>query len=87
MADRQVTHSRKDKDGDITALCNPGEWWSPRLKHDAIDDIENHRHTYFVKVPNANRADIHVVPGPSGKYLRTDSDRTSRNNLDDLPDC
>jgi len=30
MADRQVTQSRKDSDGDILALCNPGEYWSPR---------------------------------------------------------
>jgi len=31
--------------------------------------------------------DIHVVRGPNGKYLRTDPDRTSRNNLEDLLDC
>ena len=32
MSDRRVTHTGKDKDGDITARCNPGEIWSPRLK-------------------------------------------------------
>lgn len=87
MADRQVTQSRKDSDGDITALCNPDSYWSPRLKRDAINDIESRLHTYFVLWPGSQRTEIHVVDGPTGKYLRTDRDSTSRNNLDDLPDC
>lgn len=33
------------------------------------------------------RTPIRVVNGPTGKYLRTDKDSTSKNNLDDLPDC
>lgn len=87
MARREVTRSRKDSDGDITALCKTGEAWSPRNKRDAIDDIETERHSYFVDVTGVGEVDIHVVNGPNGKYLRTDPDRTSRNNLDDLPDC
>lgn len=87
MADREVTASRKDKDGDILALCNSGSYWSPRMKRDAIDDIESGSHTYYVDVSGTGRVDIHVVNGPNGKYLRTDPDRSSRNNLDDLPDC
>ena len=86
MADRRVSRSRKDRDGDITALCNPGDHWSPRLKAGAITDIESGAHTYHVLV-GGRRVGIHVVNGPSGKYLRTDPDTTSRNNLDDLPDC
>ena len=86
MADRRVTHTRKDKDGDITALGNPGELWSPRLKVDAIRDIESKLHTYYVQWPE-KRTEIRVVNGPTGKYLRTDRDNTTRNNLDDLPDC
>ncbi|WP_316303469.1 hypothetical protein [Clavibacter michiganensis] len=27
------------------------------------------------------------MPDPKGKYLRTDSDNTTRNNLRDLPDA
>lgn len=87
MADREVTRTRKDSDGDILALCNPGESWSPREKWDAIRDIENHIHRYFVPWPGGSRTEIHVVSGSSGKYLRTDRDQTSRNNLDDLADC
>lgn len=87
MADRQVTRTGKDGDGDITSLCNPGQAWSPRRKRDAIDDIETGSHTYYVRWSDGKRTDIHVVDGPTGKYLRTDRDSTSRNNLDDLPDC
>lgn len=87
MADRDVKQTRKDKDGDITALCNPGYSWSPRSKRDAIHDIENRIHRYFVPWADGQRTEIKVVKGPTGKYLRTDRDSTSRNNLDDLPDC
>ena len=87
MADRKVTHTGKDKDGDITMLCNQGMYWSPRLKVDAIRDIENNYHAYYVQWKD-KRTGIHVVNDPKkGKYLRTDSDSTSKNNLDDLPNC
>ncbi len=87
MADRAVTTSRKDSDGDITAIGNPNESWSPRLKWDAIRDIENGVHTYYVPWKIPGRTEIRVVHGATGKYLRTDRDSTSKNNLDDLPDC
>lgn len=86
MADRPVRKTRKDKDGDILALCNDGSIWSPRLKADAIQDIETKTHTYHVPW-TTGRTEIRVVNGPNGKYLRTDRDDTARNNLDDLPDC
>ena len=87
MTDREVKQTKKDKDGDILALCNPGNYWSPRQKHDAINDIENNVHTYYVMWPGNKRTEIRVVNGSTGKYLRTDKDTTSKNNLDDLPDC
>lgn len=87
MADRQVTRSGKDKDGDITKLCNSNEWWSPRMKNDAISDIENRTHSYYTTTPGGKRANIIVVKAGSGKYLRTDQDTTTTNNLDNLPDC
>jgi hypothetical protein len=86
MAEREVKQTGKDKDGDITALCNSGELWSPEKKDDAINDIENNIHKYYVFSFGA-RTYIHVVDGPNGKYLRTDPDSTTSNNLDDLPDC
>lgn len=87
MADRQVTGTGKDRYGDITQLCNPGAAWSPRSKSDAIDDIENNRHTYYVRWFDGLRTEVGVVSGANGKYLRTDRDNTTKNNLGDLPDC
>ena len=86
MADRRVTRSGKDSGGDITALCNPGEPWSPRTKTGAISDIESGARTYYV-LSGGNRVNVHVVRGSTGKHLRTSPDRTAHNNLDDLPDC
>lgn len=86
MADRRVTRSRKDGAGNITALCNPAEVWSPRASSLVIEDIEDERHTYYVNEAGW-RADVRVVNGPNGKYLRTDADAQSANNLDNLPDC
>ena len=86
MAERKVTQSGKDRDGDITSLCNPGEPWSPRYKQSAISDIESGTHQYFT-LSNGVKTYVKVVQGPRGKYLRTDSDSTPRNNLDDLPNC
>lgn len=86
MADRAVRRTGKNAQGDITSLCDDGAAWSPRRKSDAIRDIELGLHTY--QVPwTAGRTEIRVVDGPAGKYLRTDRDGTTRNNLDDLPDC
>jgi hypothetical protein len=36
MAQRAVYQTGEDWDGDITKLCNGGEYWSPRMKADAI---------------------------------------------------
>lgn len=83
---RKITRSRKDSDGDITAICHPGEWWSPVSKFQAIKDISSGTHSYYVTV-GSQEVDIHVVNGENGPYLRTDSDKTTRNNLDELPDC
>jgi hypothetical protein len=87
MAERQVTKTGKDKSGDITTLCNSGAAWSPRAKSDAIRDIETGSATYFVSWPDGRRTEVRVVNGSTGKYLRTDWDTTTRNNLVDLPDC
>ena len=87
MADRDVTQTRKDRDGDILALCLPGAYWSPRYKADAIKDIETGENRYSVPWRDGTRTAIRVVNGPTGKYLRTDKDSTPKNNLDDLPNC
>jgi len=48
MAYRAVTHLTRSEDGEILMLCNHRETWSPRVKEDAIDDIESGRHTYYL---------------------------------------
>ena len=89
MADRRVTRTRKDMDGDITALCDSGAVWSPRSKTNAISDIEGGVHTYYVR-NSAGRSNIIVVRDSSvsgGKYLRTDPNGQCTDNLDNLPNC
>lgn len=87
MVERKVSRTKKDKDGDILGLCNSGDYWSPRSKADAIKDIESGSYSYYVLWSDGMKTQIRVVNGSTGKYLRTDRDSTSRNNLDDLPDC
>ena len=85
MIDREVTHISKDKDGDLTALCNPNELWSPKLKSMAILEIEYNTHRYFITVGD-KEVDIHVVNDRlNGKFLKMNSNASTGNNLDDLP--
>lgn len=87
MADREVTATGKDSDGDITSLCNSGEDWSPRSKVDAINDITSGVHRYHVG-SGVDRVEVIVVPDADGRlHLRTTGDDTTTNNLDELPDC
>ena len=87
MTRRAVYRTGKDSDGDITKLCNHGQHWSPRLRAGAISDIESGAHQYYVPWPDGTTTEIRVVNGTNGKYLRTDKDGTTKNNLGDLPDC
>ena len=86
MAERRVFKTGKDGDGNITKLCNRGQSWSPRSKRDAIADIESNQYRYYVHW-EGKKVEVKVVDGPGGKYLRTNWDGTTRNNLEDLPDC
>lgn len=84
MTDRRVTRTGKDRDGDITKLC--GSWGSV-AKQDAIRQIEGRIYKYFVQDNLGRRADVIVVDGPTGKYLRTDPNSSCSDNLDNLPNC
>ncbi|NRB55413.1 MAG: DUF3892 domain-containing protein [Salinicola sp.] len=78
----------KDSGGDITSLCNSNEWWSPRSKQDAINDIENGTDSYYTQDEYGRTANVHVAGTLlMGKYLKTDPDSSCSNNLDNLPDC
>lgn len=85
--ERAVYQTAKDDNGNIMALCQSGQTWSPRRKADAIRDIEGGAYHYHVPMKDGSKAPIRVVNGPTGKYLRTDWDHTERNNLEELADC
>lgn len=84
MADLRVTRTGKDRYGDITALCGG---WGRADKAEAIRHIESGLHKYYVEDVHYRRANVHVVNGPTGKYLRTDPNSSCSDNLDNLPDC
>lgn len=81
--DRRVTGSEKNREGDITGLCGD---WGEVDKATAVRHIENKTHRYFVR-EQTPEVDVRVVTEGSTKYLRTTADSSSKNNLDNLPDC
>lgn len=87
MAKRQVKATGKNDDGDITSLCNEWQTWSPRSKANAINDIESGIHQYFVKETGTQEVAVKVKSRDGKKYLTTEADSNSKNNLDKLPDC
>ncbi len=84
MAERKVTETLRDQRGRILALCNPRARWSPRRSEDALRDIHFRLHRYRAS-GGGREAEIHAVGGRHGAYLRTDWDRATTDNLDELP--
>lgn len=82
--DRKVERSGKDTDGDITKLCGA---FGSVSKATAISEIENRVNTYHVQQTGTNRVEVRVVTEGGKKYLRTTADSSSKNNLDNLPNC
>jgi hypothetical protein len=90
-----VKRTGKDSDGDITSLCGDGwtrsklnaiagDGWT-RSKANAIADIDGRTVEY--RVNSARGPLVDVIPGRTGKYLRSVADGRDPNNLDNLPDC
>jgi hypothetical protein len=88
---RVVTQSRKGPDGGITALCNPTEYWSPRSKEDAVNDIDSGNVAYTINVPGREGVDIRVADDATGKRLITNSTAPAgadaTHDLSALPGC
>lgn len=87
MADALVTcinkqHHQNPYEG-ITYLGGPGWKWT---RDQVIASIEAKTNTFYTLV-NGKRADIGVVTGPTGKYLRTYADAEWNDNLLALPEC
>lgn len=88
MADVLVTGiNKKDRNSThegITHLGNPAANWKwPRA--DVIQSINSGTNTFFTNV-NGKRANIRVVPGPNGPYVRTIADNVWNDNLLALPE-
>lgn len=76
---REIRATGKDKDGDIASVKGA---FGEVTRRQAIRDIESGAARYAV-----GGAEVRVVNGATGKYLRTAPDRKSKNNLDNLPDA
>jgi hypothetical protein len=87
MADRSVTHSEKDAQGDILGLCWQG---IDGLKHvdrvTAIQQIVAGTHRYVVAIATPPVL-VLARPADNPTYLTTEADGISKNNLDNLPNC
>lgn len=87
MENREVTKVIINQHGDVVALCNDAELWSPKLRSIAIPEIELSINQYYV-MHNGEKVDIQVtVNSDNKKMLITNPDMTSKNILLDLPDC
>ncbi len=78
---RLVTAVLKDEDGNITHLCNEGEYWSPVTVEVAMAEITTGRINYKVTSPDDSEEFIIIR-----EYLTTDPDGTATNNLRSLPE-
>ena len=78
----RITHVHKDQDDDILSVKLAGG--TVETVPQVVRYIELGINYYVQEVTPP--ADVHVATLPSGKkYIRTDADRYSRNNLDNLP--
>ncbi len=79
--DRRIKTTQKDAKGNVVALCNSGESWSPVSKDVVLRDIKNARRSYYVQ----ELAQKVYVRASRNDTLQTTLDASSKNNLDNLP--
>ena len=87
MADARVTcinkQPRENPYEGITHLGGATWKWT---REQVIASIEAKTNTFFTSV-NGKRANIAIINGPNGKYLRTHADGVWNDNLLALPEC
>lgn len=81
MAQYRVRNVDVDSRGVTTHVGEAGVWKA--TKDEVINFIRSGAHSFYVQEASPAVA-VQVVPGWPA-YLRTTSDSTSRNNLDNLP--
>jgi len=79
--DRRVRTTKKDRSGNIVALCNSGQSWSPRRARDVLRDITSGKKSYYVQNTSGKRSYIRAVSG----VLQTNTNAADENNLARLP--
>ena len=87
MADVQITCINKQPRSNpyegITHLGGATWKWT---RQDVINSIRNGTNTFYTLV-GGRRANVRVVDGPNGQYLRTYADDVWNDNLLALPEC
>ena len=83
VMEKRVTHSRKSENGNITHLKADGAIVS---KQDVIIYIDAGLYKYYTSEAGY-KAEVFVYYENGAKHIKTNADRTSKNNLDNLPDC
>ncbi|RWM26890.1 DUF3892 domain-containing protein [Mesorhizobium sp.] len=87
MTDVQVTCinklPRENKHEGITHLGNSTGKWA---RSQVIQWIESGTNTFYTLV-GGKRANVGVINGPNGKYVRTHADGQWNDNLLALPEC
>jgi hypothetical protein len=87
MADVQVTCINKlprdDPHEGITHLGGVNWWW---LRQQVVDSINAKTNTFYTLV-NGRRAEVGIVNGPHGPYVRTYADGVWNDNLLALREC
>lgn len=87
MADVQVTcinkQPRNDTHEGITHLGGATWKWT---RQQVIDSIKTKTNSFYTLVGN-NRADVGVIKGPHGEYVRTYADGVWNDNLLALNEC
>ena len=86
MENREVTKIIKNQNGEVVALCNDAELWSPKLRSIAIPEIELSINRYFVK-SEGEEIEVQVRNGDGKKILITDTALSDTDLLQNLPDC
>lgn len=86
MADRLVTRICRFRTGEIIALCNPFEPWSPVTVFDACNDIVSESHSYYLKVGGVNLP-ISLAHGNGESLLVACSRDGGTDHLELLPEA
>lgn len=78
----EIKNVAKDSHDNITHVGERYRW--DLTLADAVRSIEIGKYGFYVNCPQ--RAEVYVATTPYGrKFLKTTSDTTTRNNLDNLP--